>query len=156
MPKGSEVTSDAMFKELFQYHRDLVSRQWQYFATFLVVQGLLLNTKQAFENFKGTDPALLSISAILMGGVFLRWIGRIRRRTRLVAIWVNELAGEPLLEVYKKGAIGVKGITLWLYATILVFTLPWFGFLRYESQVGFGVMVILFTINLITVGLVHK
>lgn len=74
----------------------------------------------------------------------------------MVAIWVNELAGEPLLEVYKKGAIGVKGITLWLYATILVFTLPWFGFLRYESQVGFGVMVILFTINLITVGLVHK
>jgi len=121
------IDNETLFSELFSYYRDLENRRWQYFAGLLIVDGLFLNAWSGLSN--PTDPSIstfLCIGAIFVGIAFLRMLSRSRRRINEVAAELNKLVNRPLMNVGGLGFWGLGGITMWLYLSAIVLTLPWF------------------------------
>ena len=121
------VDDDKLFSELFAYYRDLQNRRWQYFVGLLVVDGLLLNAWTDLNLSINLYLSLvLCIGAIFVGIAFLRLLSRSRRRINEVGIELNKLVGRRLMSTGSLGAFGLGGITIWLYLSVIILTLPWF------------------------------
>jgi FtsH-binding integral membrane protein len=142
------VSDDVRFEQRFEYHHHLEARQWQYFAAFLLLNSVLLN---AFKDIQAAEPRFriaLPVSVIVAVAVFMRLIGRTRRRMRANDVALNKLAGERILDPGEPRTINVAGITFWLYVAMLAITSPWLILLYTTSMVWFIVIAACFVIYL--------
>lgn len=128
-----------------QSHREYISRQWQYYAAFLLLNGLVVN---AIKELGTATPVLviaLGIATVATSGVFFHLVNWANMRIFRNAVKINELAGQALIEIPKAN----EGITPWLLFSIMTFTLCWLVWL---FQVGFlasllGLLLFLFIVG---------
>jgi hypothetical protein len=124
-----------MLKERLENHRGYVSRQWQYFATFILLNGLLVN---AFKELGASNQSLLlglCIASILTSAVFFHLINWTYMRIYRNAGKIAEIAGEPIVEMPNFW----EGITPWLLLSIIAFSGGWIAWLY---QVDFPTFVV--------------
>ena len=144
------VSEEALFSELFGYYRELQSRRWQYYATLLVVDGLLLNAWKDLIDESHSRHVLLSLccGAIFIFIASFRLLSRVRRRINSVSIRLNELAGETILDTGNVGWLSVKGNTIWLYLSVFALSIPWFIALWRLSRSATLVMAVVYLLSL--------
>jgi hypothetical protein len=124
-----------ILKERLENHRGYVSRQWQYFATFILLNGLLVN---AFKELGNSNQSLLlglCIASILTSAVFFHLINWTYMRIYRNARKITETAGESIVEMPNFW----EGITPWLLLSIIAFSGGWIAWLY---QVDFSTFVI--------------
>ncbi len=129
-----------ILKQRLENHRDYVSRQWQYFATFILLNGLLVN---AFKELGPNNQNLLTglcIASILTSAVFFHLINWTYARISRNAEKIAEVAGEPIVEMPRF----FEGITPWLQFSILTFSTGWIMWLYQVNFVMFIIGVALF------------
>lgn len=110
-----------ILKQRLENHREYISRQWQYYAAFILLNGLLIN---AVKDLSKTDTLMvraLGIAFVITSAVFFHLISWTKFRIHRNAARINELAKQDLIEVPKAH----ESITLWLLVSIISFTLCW-------------------------------
>lgn len=140
------IDETTLFSELFNYYRQLQSRRWQYYATLLVVDGLLLNAWDDVSSSIGGESILL---CLCVGAVFIfiasfRLLSRVRYRINATAIRLNTLAGESILDTGSLGWLSVRGNTIWLYVSVFVLSVPWLIGLWGLSRIVASVMILIY------------
>ena len=143
------VSKDILFQARFEYHKNLVSRRWQYFAMFVAFTGFMFASIKEILNFDPYFRIILSLAVITTSCVFLRLISRSRTRININAKRLNEIANEIILETGKPGSFGLTGITIWLYFCMTLLTIPWFYVVFKVSILLAVVVAFIFLINLI-------
>jgi hypothetical protein len=129
-----------MLKQRFDNHREYVSRQWQYYATFILLNGLLIN---AVKDLGATDALLvtaLGLAFVTTSAVFFHLINWTKMRIHRNAVRINELTRQSLIETPKWH----EGIAPWLLFSILVFTICWLIWLSRSGWVALLLGVFLF------------
>jgi hypothetical protein len=129
-----------ILKQRFDNHREYVSRQWQYYATFILLNGLLIN---AVKDLGAIDPLLvtaLGLAFVTTSAVFFHLINWTKMRIHRNAVKINGLAGQSLIEIPKWH----EGIAPWLLFSILIFTICWLIWLFRSGWVALLLGVFLF------------
>lgn len=150
MDKSSKgVSKDTLFAQRFEYHRHLVSQRWQYMATYIILNGLLLAAWEKLGIVSQFKPVFVT-AMLLVGCAFLRLVSRCRRRISENAKALNMLMPEPVLETAGR-FLSLKGITLWLYLCIFSISLPWIAILYSLSKSFFVISAIVYAAVLFSV-----
>lgn len=118
--KGAQGSS-LFLQERIQMHRDYISRQWQYFATDIVLNSLLINAVKDLSTARPLLLAMLGIASIVTSGVFFHLINWTNMRINRNAGKINELAEENLVELPS----AFEGITPVLLVSTTFFAACW-------------------------------
>lgn len=151
-----EVSKKFILEKTIEYQFSLIARRWQYFATYLLVNGLLFNAWSSLNIvaspiIQSADSdiftLLISIANIITGAVFLQLISlsyfRINRsQERLVE------AGIDIFHFNPTGVFFRKSETLMLYFAVLALSAGWFYLVYITSYEIFVVGIIFFILNL--------
>lgn len=143
------VDEASIFKARMDYHKDLVNRRWQYFATFVVVTGFLLGSSDKLLALKSPLLEVISIGAIMTSCAFIRLIARARLRLSANARKTNELLGYQILDSATEGR-SIDGISLWLLVSMVFLTIPWFLVLQTSSVAWALIFATIYLTNLVT------
>jgi len=122
-----------ILKHRLENHRQYVSRQWQYYATFVLLNGLALNAVK--EQYAASSVArTLAIAFAITSAVFfylVRWTDmRIQRNAVKINELARKLASQDLIELPGK----FEGITIWVLVSIVAFTVCWLIWLLSVSR----------------------
>jgi hypothetical protein len=131
-----------MLTHRLKNHREYVTRQWQYFASFILLNGLLIN---AIKDLGAANPLLvtvLGLAFITASAVFFHLINWTDMRIHRNAKCVNQLAGQDLIELPGP----TEGITTWLLFSIVIFALCWVIWLYQIGPLSTLLGIILFAI----------
>lgn len=110
-----------ILKQRLENHREYISRQWQYYAAFILLNGLLINGVRDLSKTDTLTVRALGIAFVMTSAVFFHLISWTKMRIHRNASRINELAKENIIEVPKAR----ESITLWLLVSIVAFTLCW-------------------------------
>ena len=133
-----------ILKQRLENHRGYVSRQWQYFGTFILLNGLLVNAFKELGTSNQSPLLGLCVASILTSAVFFHLIDWTHMRIYRNAKRIAEIAGEPIVEM--PNFFG--GITPWLLLSVLAFSGGWITWLY---QVDFSTFMICITLFLILI-----
>lgn len=132
----------------FDYHFNLDSRRWQYFAAFLILNGLLMNAWDKALQYSTTFAATYCSASIWAAIVFLRLISRIRHRIQANTHAINMIVKERIFGVPEQSGLHLSGITIWLYSTIVAMSVVWLYFLYTLNLYLFLLLLCAFLVNL--------
>lgn len=133
------LTSEIL-KHRSDNHREYVSRQWQYYATFILLNGLLINAVKDLGAINALLVTALGLAFVTTSAVFFHLINWTKMRIHRNAIRINELTEQSLIEIPKWH----EGIAPWLLFSILIFTICWLIWLFRSGWVALLLGVFLF------------
>lgn len=110
-----------VLKQRFENHREYVARQWQYFAVYVLLSGLLINAVGVLQSVRPLLMAAIVLPLIINSAVFFHLIRWTRMHIHRNAERINESAGETIIELPP----GRGGIAYWLLFSIMAFTSSW-------------------------------
>jgi hypothetical protein len=110
-----------ILKQRFENHRQYVSRQWQYFAAFILLNGLLVSAVKDLDKLNASAVKALGLAFVTTSAVFFHLILWTNLRIHRNAARITELAAQDLIEIPK----GHEGITPWLLVSVFAFTVCW-------------------------------
>lgn len=145
-----KASSDAQLQIRMEYHNALVSRRWQYLATYVLFTGFLVSSPPEGLSVFTEYQIALAVASIVAGMAFLRMTSRSRGRIIHNAAKVNELSDQPILSVPDAGSWGLNGITIWLYVAHTSLSALWFVVLYLSAKTLFFPFLAIFLINLLT------
>ena len=132
----------------FDYHFNLNSRHWQYFAAFILLNGFLLNAWEKAFKYSTLFASLYCSVSIWSAIVFLRLISRTRKRIQINTHEINMIVGKKFFGVPEKSEFHFSGITIWLYSAIIAMSSVWLYLLFGINPFLFAIMLLAFLINL--------
>jgi len=145
-----ESTSGEILRQRLENHRSYVARQWQYFAVYLLLNGLSLRAAVADGPGDPLLAAVFSTAFIITSAVFFHLIRWTRMHIHRNAERANELAGQPLIELPP----GREGIAHWFQLSVVAFGACWCVSLyqawRAASFAGAALFVLLIGYSLIS------
>jgi hypothetical protein len=133
------LTSEVL-KQRSDNHREYVSRQWQYYATFILLNGLLINAVKDLGAINALLVTALGLAFVTTSAVFFHLINWTKMRIHRNAVRINELTGQSLIEIPEWH----EGIAPWLLFSILVFTICWLIWLFRSGWAALSLGVFLF------------
>jgi len=114
-----------ILKQRLESHREYVSRQWQYYATFILLNGLIINAIKDLSTTASLTVRVLAMAFLISSGVFfslVRWTNmRIERNAARTNELARKLKQQNLIEI--PGAF--NGITPLVLVSIVAFTVCW-------------------------------
>lgn len=117
------ASQDEQFiSERITNHREYISRQWQYFAAFILLNGILLNAiKELSKEEDRVFLLVVSVASVITAGVFLHLVNWTRMRIYRNAHYLHSVVGRRIIEVPTK----FEGIAPALLVSITAFTAAW-------------------------------
>jgi uncharacterized membrane protein len=117
-----ESPSGEILRQRLENHRSYVARQWQYFAVYLLLNGVSLKAAGGDGPGHPTVAAAFSMAFIITSAVFFHLIRWTRMHIHRNAERVNELAGHPLIELPPPSS---EGIAHWFQLSVVAFAACW-------------------------------
>jgi hypothetical protein len=126
-----------ILKQRLENHREYVSRQWQYYATFILLNGLIINAVKDLSITASLAVRVLAMAFVISSGVFfylVRWTNmRIQRNAAKTNELAQKLATQNLIEIPRTS----EGITPWMLVSIVAFTVCWLIWLfSFSTKIG--------------------
>jgi hypothetical protein len=146
--ENNVLTDSEILKQRLTSHREYISRQWQYYAAFILLNGLLINAVKDLASTSVLLVTALGLAFITTSAVFFHLINWTQMRIHRNAIRVNQLAASLQVKGLAQDLIEIprwhEGITPWLLFSILVFTACWLVWLYNNGLVALFLGVVLF------------
>lgn len=139
------MESPEIFNQRMESHRAFVSRQWQYFAAYLLLNGFLLNAAKDLIEAESALLFALTLASIITSGVFFHLIGWTRMKIFRNAWKIEVIAGREVIELPGR----MEGITPWLQIAVVSFTACWIYWSWQLGVVQFLVAVIAFAVPVV-------
>jgi hypothetical protein len=143
-------------EKIYDYQMQLINRRWQYFATYLVIIGLIANAipKEVWQPLINVDKSavtrsliLISLSGIVLGIVFTQLVSKSTERIDKIEIFIGKEFSITNLPLEGK-FIGFFSETVVLYFAIYFFSGVWVYVLFQYSLSFFIISCIVLVTNL--------
>ncbi len=140
-----------LIEKLFDYQLTLVARRWQFFAVYVLINGLLYNAiGRATDIGNLTIENLItfvSIMGILTAIVLLQLVSIIAKQLHKVQIRLLEEHKFTVLNIVNE-RFGFYSVTTLIYLSIIIMEISWFYLLFCENKLVFCLLLLSFIINL--------
>ena len=143
-------------EKIYEYQMQVINRRWQYFATYLLLLGILANAipKEVWEpvimkpdNIAKKPFMFLSMSEIILGVIFSQLISKATERIENIERFIGKKNSITNLDLNSK-FIGFTSETVLLYFTLYFFSILWIYILYNCSIILFWISIGLLIINL--------
>ena len=122
-------------QKTIEYQFALVSRRWQYFATYLIVNGLLFNAYSSLKTGDSLFITLLSIGSILTALVFQQLISLATTRLEKSQISLSKFEISIVDYPLNGRPLRLRSETIMLYIALTIIPLGWFYLLFHTNLV---------------------
>ena len=136
-------------EKTYEYQFSLITRRWQSFVAYLLVNGLLLNAMSGSMNELNIEA--FAISGILLANIFIRCISIMTDRATAIQLELQHSGNQLIVHIPPKSFSG-PSMTTMLYCAIFILAIPWFIFLWEQSTQfeSINSLAILFVLSFVT------
>ena len=132
-----------------EYQLALVNRRWQYFATYLLVNGLLFNAWKDAKVSRDAFTILIALGSIVMAIIFLQLTSVASERIEKSQVYLLGHSAN-VFDYPLDGRFTFKSTTILLYFAFISFSTIWFYLLLVSNRLISLFAVMIFVVNLFT------
>lgn len=136
-----------MIEKHLDYQLSLVNRRWQYFATYLLVNGLLFNVWKDIGTSERVLATLLSAGSIVIAMMFLQLISLADKRIEKSQIYLLKVKAN-VFDFPLDGKFHLQSETVILNFAFIAIATGWFYLLYVTDYITGIVITATFIINL--------
>ena len=134
-------------EKIIEYQMGLISRRWQYFATYLVINGILFNVSE-LRSSGDILVILMSVTSLISAIIFLQLVSLAARRMEENQIILLDILGTSIFSLPVDGKFRFSSVTIMIYFAIIAISIGWF-YLLYQANFIVGIILtVIFLLNL--------
>ncbi|VAW31708.1 hypothetical protein MNBD_CHLOROFLEXI01-5302 [hydrothermal vent metagenome] len=145
----SNLTSEDEFilGKIIEYQMGLISRRWQYFATYLVINGIFFNVTE-LRSGRDILIILMPVTNLISAIIFLQLVSLAARRMEENQIILLDKLSTSIFSLPVDGKFRFSSVTIMIFFAIIAISIGWFYMLYRANFVVGIVLTIIFLLNL--------